>query len=55
MAAFEYKIVPLLYTDIEDLELMLGEMGNKGWELVAIRDNYYIFKRQKKESLENKA
>jgi hypothetical protein len=45
MEKYEYKIVPFLYTELEDLELMLKAMGNKGWELSAIRDNYYIFKR----------
>lgn len=47
MEMYQYKVVPFLYTEIEDLELMLTAMGNKGWELTAIRDNYYIFKRQK--------
>jgi len=45
MQKYEYKIVPFLYTELEDLELILKAMGNKGWELAAIRDNYYIFKR----------
>lgn len=41
----EYKIVPFLFTDLEDLELMINAMGKRGWELVTTKDNYYIFKR----------
>lgn len=49
MEKFEYKIVPFLYSDLEELELMLNAMGRKGWELVEIKENYYIFKRNKNE------
>ena len=45
MQMYDYKIAPLLFTDLEELELMLKAMGKKGWELVAIKDDYYIFNR----------
>ena len=45
MQMYDYKIAPLLFTDLEELELMLKAMDKKGWELIGIKEDYYIFKR----------
>lgn len=41
----EYKILPLVYSDLEELETYLNAMGRKGWELCGINDRDFIFKR----------
>jgi hypothetical protein len=46
----EYKVLPLAYSDLEELETYLNAMGSKGWRLAAIKDNLYIFRRKTRHS-----
>jgi hypothetical protein len=50
---FEYKITPLIYSSLDELEIYLNAMGKKGWELCGIsagRD--FVFKRMLKNEKE---
>jgi len=44
MRQFEYSIGDI--SICEDIKKWLNIMGKKGWELVAINKEYYIFKRE---------
>lgn len=46
MKRFEYKISKY-DCDLLGLKPILNEMGNDGWELVAIKDEHWIFKRER--------
>jgi len=48
----EYKILPLVYSDLEELETYLNAMGRKGWELCGINGRDFIFKRKIKNEKE---
>lgn len=42
----EYRALPLVYSDLEELEDYLNSMGRKGWELCGMQERTYIFKRK---------
>jgi hypothetical protein len=42
---FEYKVVPLIYSSLEEFEVYLNSMGRKGWELCGITGRDFVFKR----------
>jgi hypothetical protein len=48
----EYKILPLVYSSLEELEVYLNAMGKRGWELCGINDRDFIFKRMIKNEKE---
>ena len=41
----EYRVLPLVYSDLEELETYLNAMGKKKWELCGINGRDFIFKR----------
>ena len=41
----EYRVLPLIYSDLEELETYLNAMGRKRWELCGINGRDFIFKR----------
>jgi hypothetical protein len=49
---FEYKIVPLIYSSLDELEIYLNAMGRKGWELCGITGRDFVFKRMLKNEKE---
>jgi hypothetical protein len=44
---WEYYVETLRSTDINTLKSYLDDIGEDGWELVAVRNEFYYFKRQK--------
>jgi hypothetical protein len=48
----EYKVLPLVYSSLEELEVYLNAMGKRGWELCGINDRDFIFKRMIKNEKE---
>ena len=48
----EYKVLPLVYSSLEELETYLNAMGKRGWELCGINDRDFIFKRMIKNEKE---
>jgi hypothetical protein len=49
---FEYKIAPLIYSSLDELEIYLNAMGRKGWELCGITGRDFVFKRMLKNEKE---